>query len=399
MAISVTLPRPIPRFLIVFALANIGGVIAYLPLLTLLLQLKIELLSGPARIGVFTACVTAGAIAASGSNVLFGWLSDRSVHSGASRRRWMTGGLVATAASYVLVAIAATPVQIVAAIVVFQFAVNALLAPLMAIMSEEIPDAQKGVAGGLLSFGNPVASAMSALLVGQAALPEAARFALVPTAVAVFVLPLLITRRRAFVPPTQVGATRVNSRRDLAVAGVSRLLVQIAAVVTQAYLLYYFETIVAADAWAELPTRISRLLTVAFVLPLPIALLLGRLSDLTWRRKPFLMLAAAMAATGLVGMAIARDWTTGATAFAIYTTGSSVFVALHATFAMQLLPTPRRRGRDLGLLNLANTLPSLLGPPLTWMLATPRDFSAVMLTLAVLTLCGGFGMLGVRAWR
>jgi len=32
-------------------------------------------------------------------------------------------------------------------------------------------------------------------------------------------------------------------------------------------------------------------------------------------------------------------------------------------------------------------------------LATPRDFSAVMLMLAVLTLCGGIGMLGVKAWR
>jgi len=51
------------------------------------------------------------------------------------------------------------------------------------------------------------------------------------------------------------------------------------------------------------------------------------------------------------------------------------------------------------LLNLANTLPALLGPLLAWMLATPRDFSAVMLALAALTLAGGFAMLGVRTSR
>jgi len=332
-----------------------------------------------------------------------GWLSDRSVQDGIGRRGWMTGGLIGTAGSYALVALAATPVQIVAAVVVFQFAVNALLAPMMAIMSEEIPDAQKGVAGGLLSLGSPVASGLSALLLGQAMLPEAARFALVPVAVAAALLPLLLSRRHLAVLPsgTDNGQTAVLGvlRRDLVMAGMSRLLVQIAGVVTQVYLLYYFESIVTEGSRAALPARIGHLLTLAFLLPLPIALALGRLSDLTRRRKPFLLIAAGVASAGLIGMAGAKGWSSGAIAFVVYAIGSSVFVALHAAFAMQLLPNLAHRGRDLGLLNLANTLPSLLGPPLTWMLATPHDFSAVMSILAVLTLGGGLGMLGVRAWR
>ena len=135
------------------------------------------------------------------------------------------------------------------------------------------------------------------------------------------------------------------------------------------------------------------------MIPLPIAVLLGRLSDLTARRKPFLLIAAGVASAGLMGMAGATGWAGGATAFVVYTIGSSVFVALHAAFAMQLLPNPAHRGRDLGLFNLANTLPSLLGPPLTWMLAAPHDFTAVLLLLAFLAGCGGLGMLRVRAWQ
>jgi MFS family permease len=394
-----TFARRSPAFLIVLALANVGGVIAYLPLLGLLLPLKIEMLSRDSRIGIFTACVMAGAIAASLSNILFGWLSDRSVDRGGGRRRWMAGGLVATAASYGVVASAATPVQIVVAIVVFQCAVNVLLAPMMAVMSEEIPDSQKGVIGGLLALGSPAASAVSTLLVGQAMLPEVARFAILPAAITVCVVPLLLSRPRIAVSSDDRDLIRPIARRDLAIAGVSRLLVQIAGVVTQAYLLYYFESIAAAAERPGLPTRIGHLLTLAFVLPLPLALLLGRLSDLARQREPFLLGAAAVATAGLVGMAFARGSTTGAVAFLVYTAGLSVFVALHAGFAMQLLPSSRHRGRDLGLLNLANTLPSLLGPPLTWALASPQDFSALMLTLAALTLCGGIGMLGVKAWR
>jgi MFS family permease len=148
-----------------------------------------------------------------------------------------------------------------------------------------------------------------------------------------------------------------------------------------------------------LPTRIGHLLILAFLIPLPLALLLGRLSDLTRRRKPALLLAALVAAAGLVGMALARTWSIGAAAFTVYAMGSSVFVALHAGVAMLLLPDPRHRGRDLGLLNLANTLPSLLGPPLAWLLATPRDFAGVMLVLAGLTASGGLAMLAVTTRR
>jgi hypothetical protein len=64
---------------------------------------------------------------------------------------------------------------------------------------------------------------------------------------------------------------------------------------------------------------------------------------------------------------------------------------------MQLLPSAAHRGRDLGLLNLANTLPSLVGPALTWWLATPEDFDTVILTVAALTLAGGLTIMAVRA--
>jgi hypothetical protein len=41
----------------------------------------------------------------------------------------------------------------------------------------------------------------------------------------------------------------------------------------------------------------------------------------------------------------------------------------------------------------------LLGPTLTWALATPTNFDAVMLVLAALTLCGGLIILAARGRR
>jgi MFS family permease len=403
MANPAVLPRvrPVrrsPAFLLICALAHVGGVIGYLPLLTLLLPVKIEGVAGDARIGLFTATIIAGALAASVSNILFGWLSDRAVARGGARRVVLAGGVVGLVLAYTLVALALSPIAIVLAVVSFQVAVNAVLAPLFAIMADEIPDSQKGVAGGLLPLANPLASALSALLVGIAFLDEASRLAIVVLAVAACVAPLLLTRARRIIPLAGQAPKAAMRRRDIVIAWIARLLVQVAGNALSLYLLYYFESL-AAGASANLPARVGRLLTIAFILPLPIALAVGRVSDLLGRRKPFLLAAAMVAASGLVGMALAEDWIGGAIGFCVYTTGSSVFVALHAAFAMQFLPDPQHRGRDLGFYNLTNTLPALLGPLLTWWLATPLYFDAVMLALAGLTLCGGVAMMAVRGRR
>lgn len=386
-------------FLLIFALANAGGVIAYLPLLTLLLPMKIEAVAGEARIELFTATVIAGAIAASLSNILFGWLSDRSVARGGGRRRWMAIGIVATLLSFACVVIAASPAEIILSIIFFQAAVNALLAPLLAIMADEIPDAQKGMAGGLLSLANPVASAVSAILVSMSALDEASRFAIVSLAIAACAAPLLLVRARPIPAPTAARPAVVMLRRDLAIVWGARLLVQVAGNALSLYLLYYFESIAPDQSPLTMASRVGHLLTIAYIIPLPIAVLLGRLSDRLNRRKPFLLAMAALAAFGLVIMALAGDWTMAAAGFCLYAIGSAVFLALHSGFSMQLLPNPDHRGRDLGLLNLTNTLPALLGPLLTWSLATPRDFDTLMLVLAGLALCGGLAILAVRGRR
>jgi MFS family permease len=384
-------------FLLACALAYAGGVIGYLPLLTLLLPVKVEGLAGDARLDVLTACVVAGTLVSSVSNIGFGVLSDRSVARGGGRRRWLAAGLVITAFAYAALAAAATPVAVVGAVMLFQVGVNAVLAPLLAAIADEVPDGQKGTAGALFTFANPAASALSSWLVGMAALGEAGRLLLIPVAVAACALPFLLVPPR--IADEIAAASPTGTRRDLAVAWGARLLVQVAGNALFLYLLYYFESVAPAAARGALAADVGRLLILAYLLPLPVALLAGRFADRTGRHKPFLLAAAAVAAGGLVGMAMANSWSAGAAAFCVYAVGSAVFLALHAAFAMQLLPSPRHRGRDLGLLNLTNTLPALLAPLLTWWLASPHDFARLMLLLAALTLLGGLLLLAATSRR
>lgn len=387
------------RFILLVALANAGGVIGFLPLLTLLLPVKIAEIAGDDRIAVFTATVIAGALAASISNVVFGWLSDRSVAHGRGRRKWIALGLAGLAGSFALLAWASTPLQIVAAIILFQIAVNAVLAPMFAVMADEVPDAQKGLASGLIALGSPLAAAVAALIVAFGVSAEPWQLAFVFMAALICILPVLFVPSRPAVIAAPAPAEALLLGRDLAVAWTARLLVQVAGNALSLYLVYYFASIDPETPALKNMGRLGQLMTVAYLLPLPVAVLAGRWSDRIGRRKPFLFSFAALAAFGLAGLALARDWNVAAIAFAFYAMGTSVFLSLHSGFAMQLLPDPHRRGRDLGLINLTNTLPALLGPLLTWALATPHDFGAVMLTLAGLTLLGGLLVLAIRHQR
>lgn len=385
------------RLLAAFSLAHAGAVIGYLPLLSLLLPIKVARLAGEARIGWLTVAIVGGAVIASAGNILFGWLSDRSLARGGGRRRWIAGGAAALAVTFAAIARADHPATLVAAVLLFQLAVNAILAPMLAIMADEIPDDQRGLAGGLLAIGPPAAGAVSALLVATPGWSESAQLALLGTLAAAALLPLLLVRGAPVTPDPTPGPA--GAPRDLLVASIARLLVQVAGSALSLYLLYYFQSLAGPVAPETLAGRVGTLLTISYILPLPVAVLAGRVSDRATHRAPFLLGTAAIAAAGLLAMATGAHPAAGAIGFVLYSIGAAVFLALHAAFAIRLLPDPRHRGRDLGLINLANTLPALLGPLLTWTLATPRDFTALLLVLAALTLAGGLAILPLRRRR
>ena len=132
----------------------------------------------------------------------------------------------------------------------------------------------------------------------------------------------------------------------------------------------------------------------------PLTLLCGRISDLRGRRKPLLGIAGGGMTIGLVAMAFAPSWREAAAGYCVFVTGYSIFIALHAAFTMQLLPSPAHRGRDLGLFNLTNTLPNAAGPLLALLLIDESSaFVTLWLTAALLCTVGTGLVLLVRGQR
>jgi len=371
-------PQQSPRFLALYALAVCGGSIAYIPFLTILLPLQAQALVGADALGLLARIAFAGALAASLGNIAAGWLSDRY----GSRPGWAAAGLVLSCGLLLAVPRVTTPGLLVGLIVAWQLALNLLLAPLAAWAGDTVPDAQKGLLGGVLAAA-PACGALTGLAITAPGLagPEL-RIALIAALVLLTVAPVLVVGRPQPMPQLRVLAGLADAPTQRARPArwmwLARLLVQIAEASLFAFLLLWLRSLdpEISDHSA------ARVFTAVLVLAAGGALIAGRWSDRT--AKPILPLAlsAVIAALGLGVMALAGSIVMALTGYVLFGLSSSIFLALHSSQTLRVLPDPRRRGRDLGLFNLTNTVPSLVMPWLTLALVPSYGFAALFAVLA-----------------
>ena len=384
MATTETAPeqRQTLRFLWLYALAAAGGAVSYVPFLTLLLPVRATEMVGDANIDLLAYIAFAGAITASLANIGFGWLSDAT----GTRRPWIVAGLVLSCLLLVSVRATANPAELIGLVVIWQVALNMMLAPLAAWAGDVVPDRQKGFLGGLLSFAPALGAASGALVTRPGLAGPDERLVLVAALVAIMVLPVILFGRPVPMPDLMEPVTRLDNTRPrfpreaVARMWLARLLVQIAEAALFAYLLIWLTGI--DGSFTDSDT--ARIFALVLGLSVPLALFAGRWSDR--RDRPILPLAwgAGVGALGLIVMALAQGIEGAIAGYLVFGLSTSVFLALHSSQTLRVLPKPATRGRDLGLFNLTNTVPSLIMPWLTLALVPLFGFSGLFFLLACL---------------
>lgn len=367
------------RFVLLYALAWAGGVIGYTPLLTILLPVQVDGLAGRAAGVDWLAWIAlAGALAASLGGILFGWLSDIT----GNRRGWIGAGLVLSSLLLVAVGRMESLAALIGTIVAWQLALNMMLGPLSAWAGDMVPDRAKGLLGGMMAFA-PALGALSGIVVTQPGLgTETVRLELVAAMVIACVLPVLLVR-----PPLPVEADQGMAPAPLPVRQaralrmwLARLCVQVAEATLFAYLFFWLTGLDGSVT----DHHTARLFGAIMVLSAPLALLAGRWSDRRDRPIAPLRACAGISALGLLAMALAPGLHAAMLAYGLFGVTSAVFLALHSAQTLRILPRTDRRGRDLGLFNLANTVPSLVMPWLAMVLVPLSGFPGLFVLLAVL---------------
>lgn len=375
--------------MLLYALAWAGGAVAYTPLLTILLPGRVAALAGSeAGISWLAQIALVGALAASAGSILFGFLSDIT----RNRRGWIAAGLVLSSVLLPLIGQARTLNGVIFAIVGWQLALNMMLAPLAAWAGDQVPDRRKGMLGGFMAFA-PAVGAFSGAIVTQPGLAqEGQRLGLVALMVVVCVLPILLfaPRRMVFQPSHEPAPAlsipapeqQLRQRSIILRMWTARLAVQIAEATLFAYLLFWLRSLDPVVG----ENQTARLFSAIMLISAPLALAAGRWSDKADRPMVPLAISSCFSAAGLLGMALAGDLTTATAAYGLFGLASAVFLALHSSQTLRILLRPERRGRDLGLFNLTNTVPSLIMPWLAIGLVPVFGFQALFLILAILAL-------------
>lgn len=378
------------RFLFIYALAWAGGSIAYIPFLTLLLPLHVSGLSGQEAIAALSYLTFIGAVSASLGGIAFGWLSDVT----GVRKPWIVAGLGLSSIMLLAMPHIVSLLALALALIVWQAGLNMMLGPLSAMAADHVPDAQKGFLGGLLAFAPAAGAGAGALATIPGMLGTSGRFGLVTALTVACIVPLLLQPSPQRLAPASGKATSgPRTPRAIVPMWFARLAVQLSEAALFAYLLFYFASIDPAIGEAET----ARIFGLLLLVSIPCALAAGRWSDRTGKAIVPLRITAGLAALGLAIMAASSQVFWSLLGYVVFGLAASVFLSLHSSLALRVLPRRERRGRDLGLFNLTNTAPSLIVPWLTLAIVPQFGFAPLLWLLAAIAGAACLVLTRVRA--
>jgi MFS family permease len=380
------------HFLLLYALAVSGGAIAYVPFLTILLPLRATELDAGMAMNTLAYAAFFGAIAASIANIGFGWLSDVSK----TRKPWIFFGLVFSSALLATMPFVNEKTSLIVMIICWQIFLNMMLAPLSAWAGDCVPHHQKGLLGGLLAFGPAIGACSGILVTWQGGAEGTERYWVVAALVIALVTPVLLFGRPVEMPRLMINEATISAQSSVGVhqrgtvvrMWFARLCVQIAEASLFAFLLMWFKNLDANFMEGQAAGIFAATLTVAIVA----TLIIGRWSDRHQRPILPLALCALGAACGLFAMANAQSLQWAILGYVVFGFMGGIFLSLHTSQTLRILPNAQFRGRDLGVFNLTNTIPSLVMPWLILALVPIYGFGALFIVLACLALVA-FGLL------
>lgn len=400
------------RWIVAFATAWLGIWMAQLTPIQLLLPLQTDALTASTywvdRVVTFGVISAIAGLFALVAYPLAGALSDRTLSRFGRRRPWILAGTLLFAGALVALGAQSTllGVGVFWTLALVGFCV--LSAALTAMISDQVPVDQRGIVSGWISAPQAIGLVLGLLLVTELALGVLLGYALMAALLIVLVVPFLIVApdavlaredRPTFSWRALLTGFWVSPRAhpDFGWTLFSRILVNIGNALGTTLLFFFLKYgLVREDPDGDL--IILSLVYVVFIVAS--SLILGRWSDRIGRRKPFVVISAGFQALAALLLAFVPDFSVAVIGGALLGIGYGAFLAVDQALATQVLPDPAARGKDLGVMNLASTIPQALGPLLgAWLVAAVAGFTGLFVISAVATVLGALAVLRVRSVR
>ncbi|KOY56653.1 MFS transporter [Streptomyces sp. XY332] len=358
------------RWVGALSLANLGVWVGWFGPLQLLLARQAQQLTPDHKASTLALVTGVGAAVSMVANPVFGALSDRTTSPAGRRIPWVVAGVAGGAAGLLVLARASSVAGVIAGWCLVQLALNAAFAALTAAVPDQVPPRQRGLVGGWLGVAQ-----VGGILVGTALATVAGGVSAGYLACAAFsvlaAVPYVVMRRDTRLWPDARPAFRwrtfltgfwidPRSHPDFGWAWLTRFLMNLSYSVSTMYLLYYLTDAVHyeddADTGVLILTALNALTLLATVV------ISGVRSDRTGRRKVYVIGSGLVISAATLLLAVLQTWTGAIVASLVLGVGFGVYTSVDFALLTDVLPTAEDRGRDLGVINIANALPQVLAP-------------------------------------
>ena len=398
-------------FISIYAAAYAGTWLAVLTPIMVTLALRARQLEPAGSEYGLSLVLGVGALFALVANPLVGWLSDRTTSSWGMRRPWLIGGALGGVLSLWVVSIAPSLAWLLVGWCLAQLSFNAVLAPLAALLPDHVPPARRGTVAGIISITTPIGQVGGTYLT-KALAGDMSSMLLIPALISL-VLVLLLTsvlpdRRleRGHVKKVSGAAALqtfwLSPKRapDFAWVCAGRFFLILCMSFLTAYQPYFLmkRLGVPADDVPDIVFRSTLVQAMGVVLA---GLVAGRLSDLTHRRKPFVMGAACACALGSWLIAGATSYDAFLVGMTLFGMGLGGYLSVDFALVTDVLPNREEdAAKDLGLFNVASALPQSLAPAIaSAILISTGSYSAVFVVAGFAGLLAGLTIAPVRRAR
>lgn len=352
------------------------------------------------------------AVAAMVAQPIIGVISDRTRTRFGARTPWMLFGALIGAVGLITAGLSTSLAILVIGVSIVQFGWNAFQGPFSAILPDRVPVGARGrysTLVGLGTLGSSIVSPVIASAFAPGNIP-AGYFTFAGVAIVVVVAFLALVpepdnrgqAREQFSAASFFRAFWVNPVRypNFFWAFTGRFLVLGAFAITNTYNVYiaqeYIGMTVAESA--SLVPLVSFIALPAFFISTAVA---GPLSDRLGRRKPLVLVGGLVLALGgavplfmptFLGMCIGA---------LIGGLGVGAFISVDQALVSQVLPNQSAYAKDLGVINIAATLPNIVAPVFAgFLLASFADNYAVLYVAAfILAVLGALAVLPIRGVR
>ncbi|MBS1699071.1 MAG: MFS transporter [Actinobacteria bacterium] len=360
-----------------------------------------------AQVANIAIVMTIGALGAMIAQPAAGQLSDRTRSKFGRRAPWIIGGAIVGGIALVALGFMNNLVGIIVAWTLIQVAYNFAQGPLSAVLPDRVPVARRGTFAALSGIGLML-GALGGQIVGSQLAHAITLGYVIFAAFAIVVLigfvlanpdhPSTNFQNEPFSFGEFLRTFWVNPVKhpDFFWAFTGRLLLYTGYfAVTGFQLLILKNYLGVKDPFAVIP--LLGILSLAGVLVA--TAISGPLSDKVGRRKPFVFGSSLLMAVALVVPWIAPSYGSWMIMTVISGFGFGMFQAVDTALMSQVLPSAKNFAKDLGVVNIAATLPQTFAPGVAGAIVLAFGYSALFPIAIVLSVLGAVSVWFIKSVR